>query len=256
MGQISKKTRNKIIRKKNHQEEAIFNVLRKGFKIIIFFAILGALFYTAFQYKIIPVNFFAQKSVFLGNSKEELESSFLYLSNYDFEYKYWALDYQREDRTMEDEKEEKTQDSSEPIDFELKNPKSEAEEVFHIPIKGEISSGFGMRLHPIKGSKEMHNGIDIKANQGDPYFAFAKGEVIEVGFEASLGNYIQLQHENGITSHYLHSSKVLVKKGQQVEGGEKIGLVGSTGYAVGPHLHFEVRKNNSPINPLEIIKKW
>jgi murein DD-endopeptidase MepM/ murein hydrolase activator NlpD len=260
MGKISKKTRNKILSKKNKKEEVFFNIFKKVFKIIIFMVIIGGLFYSAFKYKIIPVNFLSENNVFLSRPQDVLEFSFMNVSNYDFEYKYWALDYQPDENIIEkdikEDIEEENSELNDPKNLDIKNSKVEMDETFYVPLKGEISSGFGMRLHPIKGTKEMHNGVDIKANHGEPYFAFANGEVEELGFEASLGNYIKLKHDDGITSYYLHSSKLLVEKGQKVKGGEKIGLVGSTGYAVGPHLHFEIRRNNMPINPLEIIEKW
>ena len=102
----------------------------------------------------------------------------------------------------------------------------------------QISSGFGWRLDPYTHQKAFHTGIDIPENSGSPIFAIFDGKVIIAGPYRGYGNAILLHHDNNRYTLYGHCSAVFVKEGQYVKAGEKIGLVGSTGMSVGPHLHF------------------
>ncbi len=117
------------------------------------------------------------------------------------------------------------------------------------PVKGFISSGFGDRQDPLDGEPELHPGIDIAAPYGSPVEAPAEGLVISAGWQNGYGNCIEVSHGNGLVSVYGHLSKILVKPGQTVKRWQKIGLVGSTGHSTGPHLHYEIRRNDRPINP-------
>ncbi len=123
-----------------------------------------------------------------------------------------------------------------------------------IPVSGVMSSSFGERLHPTKGVEKFHNGVDIKANSGVPIKAALDGEVIEATYEITYGNFVKIKHDDGLTTIYAHCSVLSVKKGQKVKKGQVIAKVGSTGDSTGPHLHFEVLKNGSPVNPLNYIK--
>lgn len=116
-----------------------------------------------------------------------------------------------------------------------------------------ISSTYGYRTHPITGTKKFHKGLDIAAPQGNSVYAFADGKVIEAGWNGGYGNWILIDHGNGLKSGYGHLSKISVKTGQRVGTGEKIGAVGSTGDSTGPHLHFEIIKNGSTVNPLNYL---
>ncbi|MCX7748426.1 MAG: M23 family metallopeptidase [Clostridia bacterium] len=122
-----------------------------------------------------------------------------------------------------------------------------------VPVFGRVSSGYGSRIHPLKNTTDYHHGVDIAANSGTSIKAALAGEVIEAQKDASFGNYIKIQHENGLQTLYAHCSALLVKKGQKVKKGEVIARVGSTGNSNGPHLHFEVRKGGKTINPLSYI---
>jgi len=125
---------------------------------------------------------------------------------------------------------------------------------FIIPVGGIIGSFFGERVHPIKKTIIFHKGIDIEALSGTPIKAAYDGEVVEAGSEATYGNYIKIKHIDGLSTLYAHCSKLLVNKGQKVKKGDIIAEVGATGAADGPHLHFEVRKDNEVVNPLDYIE--
>ena len=118
------------------------------------------------------------------------------------------------------------------------------------PAAGPITSGFGMRHHPILGRDRMHTGVDIGAGYGAPIHAAAGGTVIFSGYQRGYGNTMIIDHGGGVTTLYGHCSRLGVSEGQTVRQGEVIGNVGSTGLSTGPHLHFEVRRNGTPVNPL------
>jgi murein DD-endopeptidase MepM/ murein hydrolase activator NlpD len=114
----------------------------------------------------------------------------------------------------------------------------------------KITSPFGMRYHPILKKDKMHTGIDIGIATGTPIYAMSEGKVIISTYSSSYGNMVVIDHGGGISSLYAHNSKLLVSEGQTVKKGQMIAKAGSTGRSTGPHLHFEVRKNGTPINPV------
>jgi murein DD-endopeptidase MepM/ murein hydrolase activator NlpD len=118
-----------------------------------------------------------------------------------------------------------------------------------LPVAGHITSGFGLRFHPILGFTRMHKGIDIGAPRGTPVYAVADARVASAGWSGGYGNFIRLSHSPSLATGYGHLSRILVQPGQVVQRGETIGLVGSTGLATGPHLHWEVWKNGVAVNP-------
>ncbi|BBB26838.1 M23 family metallopeptidase [Amphritea japonica] len=120
------------------------------------------------------------------------------------------------------------------------------------PIQGlRINDHFGMRMHPVRKKRVMHNGIDYKANIGTPVYATADGAVEYAGYNKSsgFGNLIILQHGLGFKTYYAHLSKLKVKSGSYVSKGQLIGLSGNTGTSTGPHLHYEVRHLYRAIDP-------
>lgn len=119
---------------------------------------------------------------------------------------------------------------------------------FNSPARGRVTSRFGMR------NGRLHQGIDIAANFGDDIYSAEKGTVTFAGWYAGYGQLIKILHEGGVTTYYGHCSKILVKNGQSVSKGQKIGLVGDSGQSDGPHLHFEVRKDGVPQNPENYLK--
>jgi murein DD-endopeptidase MepM/ murein hydrolase activator NlpD len=121
------------------------------------------------------------------------------------------------------------------------------------PVKGFIASGFGSRQDPLDGEPAIHEGIDISASFGSPVVAPAEGLIIFTGWKQGYGNCIEISHGNGLVTRYAHLSKILVKPGQNVKRWQRIGLVGSTGRSTGAHLHYEVRRNDRPINPKRFL---
>jgi murein DD-endopeptidase MepM/ murein hydrolase activator NlpD len=122
------------------------------------------------------------------------------------------------------------------------------------PVVGNLESGFGVRRNPFGGgSYEFHSGQDIDAQTGDPVKAGATGQVTFVGWQNGYGQLIVVDHGGGLTSRYGHLSHIDVAQGQTIERGQFIGRVGSTGRSTGPHLHYEIRINDTPVDPLQYL---
>lgn len=121
------------------------------------------------------------------------------------------------------------------------------------PVVGILTSGFGVREHPIDGEIKMHEGVDLAADEGGDVLAFADGTVDYIGESPAYGQYLQLRHANGITTFYAHCSQLCVQKGQSVQKGQVVAKVGQTGNATGPHLHLEMKKDGEYIDPLPYV---
>lgn len=117
------------------------------------------------------------------------------------------------------------------------------------PSYTRISDDYGYRIHPILGTEQFHNGVDMAAPSGSPILAAYDGEVIAASYSPTMGNYIMIDHGDGLITIYMHASSVSVSSGTMVARGEQIGCVGSTGRSTGPHLHFSVRQNGSYVSP-------
>jgi murein DD-endopeptidase MepM/ murein hydrolase activator NlpD len=125
---------------------------------------------------------------------------------------------------------------------------------FPIDKKYPITSHYSKnRTHPVLKKKRPHNGIDFGAPKGTPVFAPADGIVEIARYSKSAGNWIMVNHQNGYKTVYMHFDKHAVKEGQQIKRGQVIGYIGNTGYSTGPHLHYEVRHNNVPVNPMNFL---
>jgi murein DD-endopeptidase MepM/ murein hydrolase activator NlpD len=124
-----------------------------------------------------------------------------------------------------------------------------------LPSDYTVHSKFGWRRHPVYGDYRMHTGVDIGGPYGAAIVAANSGTVIFSGYGSGYGYYIIIDHGGGYSTLYGHSSKLLVSKGTYVQKGQTIALVGSTGVATGPHLHFEVRINGDPVDPMNYFKK-
>ncbi len=121
------------------------------------------------------------------------------------------------------------------------------------PTRGWLSSRFGYRTSPFNSKREFHRGIDISARRGAPVVSPANGMVVFNGWKRGYGRVIIIKHARGFKTKYAHLKKSLVKKGQYVKKGMKIGSVGSSGRTTGSHLHYEVHLNNATVNPLRYI---
>jgi murein DD-endopeptidase MepM/ murein hydrolase activator NlpD len=121
------------------------------------------------------------------------------------------------------------------------------------PVTGPITSPFGWRYHPILRARKFHNGEDIAVPSGTQVHAADSGVVVVSGWEGGYGNYVAIDHGNGISTGYGHNSHLLVHQGEHVVKGQVISLSGSTGLSTGPHVHFEVRKNGEPVDPLSYL---
>lgn len=126
------------------------------------------------------------------------------------------------------------------------------------PVKGWLTSGFGYRVHPIKGSREFHTGLDLSARPGTPVRATADGIVSFAGRSGANGNLVALEHGFGYSTYYAHNKKINVKIGDIIKRGDVISYVGSTGSSTGPHLHYEIWKNSKSVNPKPYLRggRW
>ena len=121
------------------------------------------------------------------------------------------------------------------------------------PSYTRVSSEYGYRVHPIYGTQKFHSGVDLAAPSGSPILAAYDGTVVGAAYNASMGNYVMIDHGDNLYTIYMHASKLLVSSGQTVSRGQKIALVGSTGNSTGPHLHFTVKLNGSYVTPWNYI---
>jgi murein DD-endopeptidase MepM/ murein hydrolase activator NlpD len=125
---------------------------------------------------------------------------------------------------------------------------------FGWPVAGKISSSYGWRRDPIRGGRDFHTGLDLRAPRGRTIVASAAGKVVHSGWMGGYGRTIVISHPGKITTLYGHCSKLLVKVGTNVKRGQAIAQVGSTGRSTGNHLHFEVRSGGSPMNPIKVLR--
>ncbi len=141
------------------------------------------------------------------------------------------------------------------VDFFLPDAKSVRQGLLRTPIEfGRVSSGYGLRKHPVLGYNKMHKGVDFAAPRGTKIFAAADGIVDKKYYSSSYGNYIRIRHTNGIKTAYAHMKGFAksISLGDRVKQGSVIGYVGTTGRSTGPHLHYEVLKNGRQVNPRSV----
>jgi murein DD-endopeptidase MepM/ murein hydrolase activator NlpD len=142
-------------------------------------------------------------------------------------------------------------------DGEYFTPSGEAirKSLLRTPVDGaRITSGFGMRMHPLLGYSKMHKGIDFGAPTGTPIFAAGSGTIVEIGKKGAYGNYVRIRHSGDYQTAYAHMSKFAkgLKKGEKVKQGDVIGYVGATGRVTGPHLHYEIMVAGAQVNPAKV----
>ena len=121
------------------------------------------------------------------------------------------------------------------------------------PVHGTVTSQFGYRDHPTIGRYAAHGGVDIAADSGIAVAAFAAGTVEAIGEDKDFGRWVRLSHPDGVSSFYAHCSKIRVKEGEEVQAGQTVAHVGSSGASTGPHLHFEIRLNGVRLDPMYYI---
>ena len=122
---------------------------------------------------------------------------------------------------------------------------------FKFPLASytRVSDDYGMRIHPILGIQQLHNGVDFAAPKGTAIYAAYDGVVVAATYSGTMGNYVMIDHGDGLYTIYMHASALYVSSGQEVSAGDQIAAVGSTGNSTGPHLHFSVRLNGSYVSP-------
>jgi murein DD-endopeptidase MepM/ murein hydrolase activator NlpD len=172
------------------------------------------------------------------------------------------------ENSLQDENIKKVHYILDKLTFELKQEEKNITELFKYfkakdiklsstpsiwPANGWISSPFGVRRDPFTGRRRFHEGIDITNRIGAPVIAPADGIVTFAKRNGGYGKVIYISHGFGISTRYGHLNKIYVKVGQHVQRGDLIGLIGNTGRSTGPHLHYEVRINNKPVNPINFI---
>ncbi len=124
------------------------------------------------------------------------------------------------------------------------------------PVEGGwISSGFGVRADPFNGHQSVHEGVDIASRMGSPVLAVGDGLITHSGEKSGYGLLVEVTHESGLITRYAHTSAALVKVGDRVRKGQEIALVGSSGRSTGPHLHFEVVRNGTAVNPMRYLQQ-
>ena len=157
----------------------------------------------------------------------------------------------------EEERKKREEELRKQQEAELKNNQNLENMLWPMPHSGKVTSYYGYRNAPTAGASTYHQGIDIGAGslarEDRDVVAALAGTVIETGYSKSAGNYVYIDHGNGLVTRYLHAYKVYVKKGQYVERGEEIMEAGTTGYSTGPHLHFGVYLNGVSVDPLKYI---
>lgn len=120
------------------------------------------------------------------------------------------------------------------------------------PVPGRITSNFGRRMHPILGYARMHRGVDFRAGHGTPIVAAADGRVSLAGWNGGYGRTVKIRHDGGLATLYAHMSRIAVSNGARVRRGQVIGYVGSSGLSTGPHLHYELYRNGTPVDPRSV----
>lgn len=139
------------------------------------------------------------------------------------------------------------------VKVESKKSKSSSSVLW--PVKGIITSKFGMRIHPVTGNKSFHNGIDIRGKLGTKVVCPTEGIVVAAGWSGALGRMVKIKTTSGHTLCFGHLRKIICKKGQTLSKGQTLGTVGCSGRATGPHLHFTVFYRGDYINPVKYLSK-
>lgn len=188
---------------------------------------------------------------------EEIESKELQIADLEEKEKKRIEEEERKRREEEErlrrEEEERKRREEELKKLGLTDETSIDNMIWPFPGDPNIYSYFGNRISPITGKQEYHSGIDIGGAQGADIVASLAGQVIKATWTTMNGNHVVIDHGNGVQTYYLHASKLLVKAGDYVKQGQVIMKCGSTGWSTGPHLHFTIRINGTPVDPCKYV---
>lgn len=188
---------------------------------------------------------------------EEIESKELQIADLEEKERLRVEEEERKRREEEErlrrEAEERKRREEELKKLGLTDETSVDNMIWPFPGDPNIYSYFGYRTSPITGKREYHSGIDIGGAYGADIVASLAGQVTKATWSSMNGNYVVIDHGNGVTTHYLHASKLLVKAGDYVKQGQVIMKCGSTGWSTAPHLHFTIRINGALVDPCDYV---
>lgn len=238
--------------------------------LLLIFAGVGAVYTASLTYHALGFYALKQKYAHMSGQLQEMKSAITSIKESESEFKRLfskgskkkvldAMETPRDDGSINiEELKLQIADSMETVS-EIKGYLAKERDVYRstpqgIPVNGRLTSGFGMRVHPLSGLKLLHTGMDLSAQQGTPVHATADGVVSFSGWSRGNGNIVVIEHGHGFSTVYAHNTKNLIKVGATVRRGQQISTTGSTGVSTGPHVHYEVWKNGKCINPETYIK--
>ncbi len=238
--------------------------------LLLVFAGVGAIYTVSLTYHAVGLYMTNQKYANMSSQFQEMKSTLHSLKKSESEFKRLfslgsrkkvldAMDAPRDDGSINIEELKIQVAESMATVTEIRTYMAKARNVYRatpqgIPVDGRLSSGFGMRLHPRYGRELFHAGIDLSAQSGTPVHATADGIISFSGWSKGNGNIVVIEHGHGFSTVYAHNTKNLMKVGQTVRRGEKIATTGSTGVTTGPHVHYEIWKNGTCVNPTSFTK--
>jgi murein DD-endopeptidase MepM/ murein hydrolase activator NlpD len=233
--------------------------------LLLIFAGIGAIYTVSLTYHALGFYDMKQKYAYLSGQFQEMKSTITSLKESESEFKRIfskgsrkkvldAMDAPRDDGSINIEELKFQIAESIATVTEIKKYMAQERDVYRatpqgIPVDGRLTSGFGMRVHPQSGRKQLHSGIDLSAQSGTPVHATADGIVSFSGWSRGNGNIVVIEHGHGFSTVYAHNTRNLTKVGETVRRGQQISTTGSTGVSTGPHVHYEVWKNGKCVNP-------
>jgi len=238
--------------------------------LLLIFAGVGAIYTVSLTYHAVGLYVTNQKYASMSGQLQEMKSAISSIKESESEFKRIfskgsrkkvldAMDAPRDDGSINIEELKLQIADSMATVSEIKGYLAKERDVYRatplgIPVDGRVSSGFGMRVHPLSGQKLLHTGVDLSAQKGTPVYATADGIVSFSGWSRGNGNIVVIEHGHGFSTVYAHNTKNLTKVGQTVRRGQQISTTGSTGVSTGSHVHYEVWKNGKCVNPQSFTK--